>query len=151
MSQPPEQLSLDIAAGAAQGDRPAPGGAPAPRAGRGRRQAAQLDLALREPRVVAVIEGGGGGSGHRLARLVAIEGGAAPRRPLPSREEITAALLGALADLVAGRMSAAAASAIREAAEETLRQLEAAERDPHRTPQFVRAARALQELLPARR
>lgn len=40
----------------------------------------------------------------------------------------------------------AGATAIREAAEEALRSLEAAERDPHCQPRFVRAARALHEL-----
>lgn len=155
MAENREQLSLSIdleaSAAPAQSMQAEPArpkrerGAPKP----------QLELALREPRVVGVIAGGGSGSGHRLGRLVAIDGGAAPRgkpqRPLPTRDEITGALLGALADLVAGRISAAAASAIREAAEDALRQLEASERDPHRVPQFVRAARALQELLPGAR
>lgn len=93
-----------------------------------------------------MVQGTGGGTGHRRARLVALDGGPAPKRPLPSRDDITAALLGGLADLVAGRISATAASAIRSAAEEALRRLEEAEADPHRAPQFVRAARALQEL-----
>lgn len=110
---------------------------------------AQLPLALRPARRVAVIAGGGSGTGHRRARLVALDGGAAARaaRPLPNREEITAALLQGLADLVAGRISVAAAAAIREAAEQALRQLDAAELDPHARPGFVRAARALQELI----
>ena len=94
-----------------------------------------------------MLAGGGEGTGHRRGRLVAIDGAARPSRPLPSRDDITGALLGALADLVAGRISPTAATAIREAAEVALRQLDAAERDPHRTPHFVRAARALQELL----
>lgn len=117
----------------------------------GRKRAGrQLDLALPERRRIEVIEGGGGGTGHRRARLVALDGGATPERPLPTRDEITGALLQGLADLVAGRISVAAAAAIREAAEHALRQLDAAERDPHATPRFVRAARALQELLPGR-
>jgi hypothetical protein len=149
----PEQLSLPI--DPATGPAPASVARPEARRAKASR-APQLELSLREPRVVAVIDGGGSGSGHRRARLVALDGGAAagkgatPQRPLPTRDEITGALLGGLADLVAGRISAAAASAIREAAEDALRQLEASERDPHRVPQFVRAARALQELLPGR-
>jgi hypothetical protein len=149
-----EQLSLSIALVASAAPAPTVKNEPA----RAKRERAapepQLELPLREPRVIGVIAGGGGGSGHRLGRLVAIDGGAPrgkPQQPLPTRDEITGALLGALADLVAGRISAVAASAIREAAEDALRQLEASERDPHRVPQFVRAARALQELLPGAR
>ena len=144
----PEQLTLAIEVPPAA---PRPAGEGRVQKPASRRAAArddQLELRLPAPRKpIAVIDGGGTGTGHRRARLVAIEGGVAPSRPLPSRDEITTALLGALADLVAGRISATAASAIREAAEDALRQLDAAERDPHRTAQFVRAARALQELL----
>lgn len=55
-------------------------------------------------------------------------------------------LLQAGADLVAGRISAAGAALIREAAEEALFHLEESERDPERRSGFVRAARALEEL-----
>lgn len=95
-----------------------------------------------------VVEGGGAGTGHRRGRLVPLDGGRSAAPPLPTRDEITGALLGALANLAAGRISSAAAEAIRLAAEDALRQLEAAERDPHRAPQFVRAARALRDLVP---
>lgn len=151
MSRPFEQLSFanlqPEGAPRAEG-RERRGSAPAAKV---RPPCDQLELPLppaldAAPRI-AVLAGGGSGSGHRRARLVALDGGGAPGRPLPTRDEITTALLGGLADLVAGRISPAGASALREAAENALRQLDAAERDPHRAPQFVRAARALQELL----
>ncbi len=152
MAQVPEQLTFFALQPAAPAKR-ALQGKPAVRQPAPAR-CGQLDLPLppaHEAPRIAVIDGGGSGTGHRRARLVALQGGTAPvQRPLPTRDEITAALLGALADLVAGRISPTAATAIREAAEDALRQLEASERDPHRAPQFVRAARALQELLPAR-
>ena len=55
-------------------------------------------------------------------------------------------LLQAGAELVAGRISPAGASIIREAAAEALFCLEESERDPEMQPGFVRAARALEEL-----
>jgi hypothetical protein len=92
-----------------------------------------------------VLSGGGQGHGHALGRLVAV-GGKAPVQ-LPSRGDLDRLLLGALADLLAGRISPAAAAAIRHAAEETLRALDLAEADPDRLPELVRAARALRELV----
>lgn len=143
MADHPDQLALFALPEARQ---PTAAAAP-PRAwstGR-RRPSDQLELRLNAAPVA--IAGGGEGSGHRRAVLTALPGGkSTSERPLPSRDEITTALLGALADLVAGRISPTAAGAIRSAAEEALRRLEEAQRDPHRQPQFVRAVRALEEL-----
>lgn len=140
-TRPPEQLSLF--------DVPAP--RPAKAEGARRRPAAQklrqhqLDLPLRDRPALRLIPGEGEGSGQVRGRLVALPHPTLDR-PLPSREEIAILLLQAGADLVAGRISPAGASAIREAAEEALACLEASERDPSHQPNFVRAARALEDL-----
>lgn len=105
----------------------------------------QLALSLREPPTLRLIRGEGAGTGHRRGRLVGLPHPSLDK-PLPSREEITLILLQAGADLVAGRISPAGASIIREAAEEALFCLEESERDPEMQPGFVRAARALEEL-----
>lgn len=110
---------------------------------------AQLELPLRSRPRIRLIQGDGEGSGHVRGRLVSLDGGVAPMRPLPDRDALSGVLLGALADLLAGRITPTAAGAIRAAAEEALLRLEQAEADPHRAPSFVRAVRALEELLPA--
>lgn len=111
------------------------------------RRPEQLLLPLVEPPRLRIVRGEGQGSGHPWGRLVALPASApGGGEPLPSREEITLALLQAGADLVAGRISVAGATAIREAAEEALRRLEEAQRDPASQPRFVRAAKALSDL-----
>jgi hypothetical protein len=97
------------------------------------------------PPTLRVLAGGGAGPGHARGRLAVVGGREAPVH-LPDRAELDRVLLGALADLLAGRITPTAAAAIREAAVATLRAHDRVDADPDRLPELVRAARALREL-----
>jgi hypothetical protein len=131
----PPPTPRDRRAAAGEGTPPPPS-APAP-----------VEAAAKAP-ALRVLAGGGAGAGHARGQLLVVGGSAAPIH-LPDRAELDRVLLGALADLLAGRITPTAAAAIREAAVAAIRAHDHVDADPDRFPELVRAARALRELVGA--
>jgi hypothetical protein len=152
----PEQLSLPLVPSAPRVE--SPNAAPSkPPVARDRRAPAGEAPPPAAPAPVAsgakgpalrVLAGGGAGAGHARGKLLVVGGSEAPIH-LPDRAELDRVLLGALADLLAGRITPTAAAAIREAAVAAIRAHDHVDADPDRLPELVRAARALRELVGA--